>query len=95
MQLGKCVRTMNTISITADDKYLYAGTQSGDLLQVNLQRHVLRCTGPKPALPGGISTCAVLPGSKHILVGSGEGLLGLMVDSQKVSMHCKMVMSSV
>jgi cilia- and flagella-associated protein 52 len=84
MQLGKVVRTIDSVSVTPDDNFLYAGTRSGDLLQVNLQRNVLRCTGPKPALPGGITCCAVLPGTELILVGSGEGLLGLMHGSAQV-----------
>lgn len=78
MELGKLVRYYNCIAISAADDFVYAGSKSGDLMQINLKRNILRCTGPKKALPGGITACATLPGSAAVLIGTGNGHLGLM-----------------
>lgn len=84
MELGKLVRYFNCIAVSATDDFLYAGSKSGDLMQINLKRNILRCTGPKKALPGGITACATVPGSTAVLIGTGNGHLGLMCVPEEV-----------
>lgn len=85
MELGKLVRYFNSIAVSAADDFVYAGSKSGDLMQINLKRNILRCTGPKKALPGGITACATLPCSTAIVIGTGNGCLGLMRVPEEVS----------
>lgn len=78
IEMGKLVRNFHTLCVSADDSHLFAGSQSGDLLQVNLHRNVLKCTGPAKALPGGVTASAASPSLGGVLVGTGKGLVGLV-----------------
>ena len=93
MELGKLVRYFNCVAISAADDFVYAGSKSGDLMQINLKRNILRCTGPKKALPGGITACSTLPGYSAVLIGTGNGLLGLMRVPEEVR-RCAQSMSA-
>jgi hypothetical protein len=50
IEMGKLGRTFDTCAIASDDSYLYAGSQSGDLLQINLQRNILKAAGARARL---------------------------------------------
>jgi hypothetical protein len=85
IEMGKLVRNFNSLSISSDDAYLFAGSQSGDLLQVNLHRNVLKSTGPAKALPGGITASCNVPENDCVLFGTGTGVLGAMSCPEQVS----------
>ena len=61
-----------------DDGCIYAGTKSGDVLQINLKRNVLRCTGPKKQLPGGVTAVCNTSDPNSVLIGTGDGILAVM-----------------
>jgi hypothetical protein len=86
MELGKLVRYFLCVSISPDDSCIYAGSKSGDLLQINLKRNVLRCTGPKKQLPGGITACCNTSEPDRVLIGTGDGVLALMRIPEEVRM---------
>ena len=85
MELGKVVRWFSCVAISQDDSCIFAGSKSGDLLQINLKRNVLRRTGPKKQLSGGITAVANTSDPHSILIGTGDGLLALMRVSEEVS----------
>ena len=47
-------------------------------LQVNLQRNVLKATGPKKQLAGGVTAIAYINGTQAVVIGTGKGVLGLV-----------------
>lgn len=77
-EMGKLVRNFDTISVSQDDQFLFAGSQSGDVLQINLHRNVLKCTGPAKPLPGGVTATCSVASTGGVLVGTGDGVLALM-----------------
>lgn len=85
MELGKVVRWFSCVTISQDDSCIYAGSKSGDLLQINLKRNVLRRTGPKNQLPGGITAVTNTSDPHSVLIGTGDGLLALMRVPEEVS----------
>lgn len=78
MELGKLVRWFSCLSISHDDTCIFAGSKSGDLLEINLKRNVLRRTGPKKQLSGGITSVTNTSDPRNVLIGTGDGLLALM-----------------
>jgi hypothetical protein len=78
MELGKVVRWFSCVSLAQDDGCIFAGSKSGDLLQINLKRNVLRRSGPKKQLPGGITAVTKTTDPHSVLIGTGDGLLALM-----------------
>ncbi|MCO5597565.1 hypothetical protein L7F22_051643 [Adiantum nelumboides] len=74
---GKLRRTMLSIVIDGNDEFVYAGTLSGDILQVSLGPKVFRHNGPKAKIEMGILHCAVAP-TGDLLVGGGDGTITLV-----------------
>ncbi|KAI8467381.1 MAG: flagellar associated protein [Monoraphidium minutum] len=78
-QLGQLQRMIRTLTVDADDGFAYAGTTSGDVLQIGLDRVILRNTGPaKAPLQLGATASALAPGGGHLVVGGGDGALVLL-----------------
>lgn len=85
MELGKVVRWFSCVSLSHDDGCIFAGSKSGDLLQINLKRNVLRRTGPKKQLSGGITAVTNTSDPHNVLIGTGDGVLALMRVPEEVS----------
>lgn len=77
-QLGQLQRVFNSLTIDSADRYAYCGSTTGDVLQVGLERMLLKNTGPGKTLvqQGVTATCEAPNGD--IFVGGGDGTIGLM-----------------
>ena len=59
--------------VSADDKYFYCGTTSGDILAVNMTTNNFQTVGPeKDKFSLGVTSLLRL-GSGELLVGAGDG----------------------
>ena len=77
-QLGQLKRVVHSITIDEEDKYMYCGTASGDLLQVSLGPNLFKAAGPaKKSFQLGI-TCVLRSKKGNYIVGSGDGSLALL-----------------
>jgi WD40 repeat protein len=73
--LGSLKRTFTTLSINSSDTTCFCGTQSGDLVEVDLKTRIQRRSGPqKNPFSLGIS-CTVLIPNGDLIVGTGAGTL--------------------
>eukprot|EP01083_Nonionella_stella_P227980 808354_1 len=72
-KLGQLKRIFNCIAITEDDSKIYAGTQSGDILQISLQHTLFQVKGPnnKKAFSMGVHSIKLTKDGKYIIVGAG------------------------
>eukprot|EP00898_Chlorokybus_atmophyticus_P004018 jgi/Chlat1/4617/Chrsp293S00812 len=77
--LGQLKRLTHTIAIDASDEFVYAGTASGDLMQVSLKQRLFKNSGPAAPkhISQGIVSSVLLP-SGDILVGGGDGTIALI-----------------
>ncbi|CAI8045501.1 Cilia- and flagella-associated protein 52 [Geodia barretti] len=81
--LGQLKRIVHCIQIAPGDDYMFCGTSSGDVLQVNLSTRLIQFYGPqKNKLSCGIQSLQLLPNG-GMLVGSGEGTLTTLLPSLK------------
>lgn len=76
--LGQLKRCFNTVSIDANDEYVYCGTKSGDLLKVSLTSKLFKEAGPlgKPFSLG--ITATTLTKNGNVVVGSGDGTVAVL-----------------
>lgn len=80
-KLGNLKRVFNCIAITADDETIYAGTQSGDVLQISLKHTLFQVKGPnncKKPFSLGVQSIALTKDGKHIIAGAGDGVVALL-----------------
>eukprot|EP00884_Botryococcus_braunii_P011553 jgi/Botrbrau1/20399/Bobra.0006s0059.1 len=77
--LGHMRRTVSCTLAEPSGRYLYSGTETGDILQINLSANLLRKSGPgKRLVEGGVSSLCHVPGMPLLLVGGGAGTLLLL-----------------
>lgn len=73
--LGNIKRSFNCLSIDANDEYVYAGTKTGDILEVDLDKAIFKRVAPCYNLFSlGVKTIHTLP-NKDLLIGAGDGTL--------------------
>jgi WD40 repeat protein len=73
--MGSLKRTFTTMSITPSDTTCYCGTQSGDIVEVDLKTRIQRRLGPsKTPFAVGITCSALIPNG-DLLVGTGTGII--------------------
>jgi WD40 repeat protein len=73
--MGSLKRTFTTITVAFDDSLSFCGTQSGDMIEVDIKRKVQKRIGPmKTSFPGGILCLSLIP-QGDLLVGTGEGVI--------------------
>jgi len=78
VQLGHLRRVVNCVTIDANDQWAYCGTTTGDVLQINLERMLMRNTGPaKAPIQMGVTASCEAP-TGDMLIGGGDGTLALM-----------------
>ena len=75
VSMGSLKRTFLTLAISPDDRFCYCGTQTGDLVEVDLARRLQRRLGPvKTQFPQGIVSSCLIPNG-DLLIGTGEGIV--------------------
>ncbi|XP_041790179.1 cilia- and flagella-associated protein 52 [Chelmon rostratus] len=76
-QMGKLKRIVRCIEISEDDRFIYCGTTSGDIMKINLKTGLLSDCGPvKAKFSLGVTVLRTLK-SGDLLVGSGSGTFTL------------------
>lgn len=77
-QLGQLQRMFRSVTIDEQDKFAYCGTTTGDIMQINLERFILRNTGPaKSPVQLGVTATVMAPNG-DVVVGGGDGTLAVM-----------------
>jgi len=78
VKLGQLKRVVTSIAIEKDDKFMYAGTLSGDLLKVAIGPRLFQASGPKKApISRGIRS-VILTKQGFLIIGGGDGSVALM-----------------
>jgi len=97
-QTGQIKRVTTNVLLSADDQYVYCGTQTGDLLQVTLDRALFKKNTPtKQPFSQGITCSALLKSGEHpdILIGTGDGTIarldGNPQGTLKVKAQCQVL----
>ncbi|XP_049900646.1 cilia- and flagella-associated protein 52 [Epinephelus moara] len=76
-QTGKLKRIVKCVEITEDDRFIFCGTTSGDIMKVNMKTGLLSDCGPvKTKYSLGVNVLRILK-SGNLLVGSGSGTFTL------------------
>lgn len=79
--LGTLKRDVLSVTIDPNDKYLYCGTTTGDVLKINFETKLLVNTGPtKNRISLGIESVKEINGK--LLIGSGNGEIAVL-DSER------------
>merc|ERR1711865_759216 len=65
------------ILLSGDDQFVYCGTQTGDFLEVSLDRALFKRSSPKTPFPMGVTCSALLPDG-DMLLGTGDGTIARM-----------------
>lgn len=89
---GTLRRVTTTILLSEDDKVAYCGNNSGDILEIDVERALYRRMGPpKKPFPLGISVIVPLPGG-DLLIGTGDGTLArLQEGSMRPIRQCQVL----
>eukprot|EP00927_Polykrikos_kofoidii_P016715 TRINITY_DN17572_c0_g1_i1.p1 TRINITY_DN17572_c0_g1~~TRINITY_DN17572_c0_g1_i1.p1 ORF type:complete len:619 (-),score=117.19 TRINITY_DN17572_c0_g1_i1:160-2016(-) len=94
VNLGQTKRVTTNVLLNSDDTMVYCGTQSGDLLEVSLDRALFKRSCPKKGFAQGITCSAILPDG-DFLVGTGDGTVARIDAAQlKIKGQC-MVLGGV
>lgn len=76
--LGQLKRIVKCVQVSEDDQFMFCGTTSGDILQINMRTKLLYHYGPpKEKFSRGVSSMALLK-SGEILVGAGDGTVATL-----------------
>lgn len=75
VNFGNLKRNYTSIAIDANDQFCYAGTKTGDVFEINIERAIFKRLGPsKKLFSMGVGTLGILPNG-DIIVGSGDGYI--------------------
>lgn len=84
VNIAQLKRVFTCVTIDDDDSHMYAGTVTGDILQINLMRCLMKNVGPKKKFSKSVMSLLQTP-SGHIIVGAGDGALCVVnKDLQKI-----------
>ena len=73
MNTGQLKRVVTNVLLAQDDSLAYCGTQSGDMLEVNLERAIYKRLGPgKSCFSLGITCSALLDCGKKFIMYLGS-----------------------
>jgi len=92
-ELGQLKRVTTNLLVSADDQFVYCGTETGDLLQVSLERGLFKRSMPKTPFSQGITCSALLPNG-DMLVGTGDGTIARLdgeSGSLKIKCQCQVL----
>jgi len=88
-KLGSIKRVVNTVCIDSEDKFIYAGTLSGDVVCINAETHLFRGIGPRKKPFGCGVREMTLVDDATLLVACGDGTLAV-VGTERLSVRRKM-----
>ncbi|CAK9011788.1 Cilia- and flagella-associated protein 52 [Durusdinium trenchii] len=93
--LGQMKRITTNVLIDHEDKFVYCGTTTGDLLQVELGHALFKQYtpkgGPSKTFALGITTSALLPDG-DVVLGTGNGVLArISGDTLRVKQQCQVL----
>lgn len=72
IHLGQLRRIVTCVVVSKDDQFAYCGTSSGDVLEVDIEKKILKRYGPrKHPIPSGVTSLYVH--SEMLFVGCGDG----------------------
>lgn len=75
VNFGNMKRQFLCVAIDPSDNFCYAGTKTGDVLEINIERAIFKRLGPvKSLFSMGVQTIGLLKNG-DIIIGSGEGKL--------------------
>jgi WD40 repeat protein len=74
VKLGQIKRVTTNVLLNHDDTFVYCGTETGDFLEVSLDRALFKRSCPKQCFSLGITCSALLP-TGDMLVGTGDGVI--------------------
>lgn len=73
--LGNIKRSFNCVSIDSSDEFVYAGTKTGDILEIDLDKAIFKRVAPSYNLFSmGVRVIHNMP-NKDLLIGAGDGTL--------------------
>ncbi|PAA77121.1 hypothetical protein BOX15_Mlig016849g2, partial [Macrostomum lignano] len=82
---GQTKRIITCISLTMDDKTLYCGTTTGDVLGINMESRLFQHIGPeKEKFSLGVTAIALLE-TGEFLIGAGDGTVQIMRASEQAA----------
>ncbi len=71
-------RNFTCVTVSADDKYLYAGTSTGDIVMTTTSTKLLKCVGPeKVRFSGGVKVLMCMSGTS-LLAAAGDGTINFV-----------------
>lgn len=89
--LGQIKRITTNVLLSADDQHVYCGTQTGDFLEVALDRALFKRSAPKNCFSRGI-TCSVLLPDGDVLLGTGDGTVArLQAVTLRIRSQCQVL----
>jgi cilia- and flagella-associated protein 52 len=75
--LGSLKRVSNCLIVAEDDAYIYVGTTTGDILEIDTKRGVFKRSGPKKLFPQGV-VCMKFLDRRNIILGTGAGVIAIL-----------------
>jgi WD40 repeat protein len=90
-ETGQIKRSTTNIMLSADDRFAYCGTQTGDILEISLDRVLFKRVTPKTPFSQGVTCSALLPNG-DMLVGTGDGTVArLDSESLRIKSQCQVL----
>jgi len=93
--LGQNKRSVNCIAIANDDKTMYCGSQTGDVLKVDLASKNFLSLGPKKRFNQGVAAITINPKTQEVLIGSGGEEVAVLATDTLESVYYTKVLGGV
>ncbi|KAI9140685.1 WD40-repeat-containing domain protein [Paraphysoderma sedebokerense] len=87
-QMGQIKRIVKCITVDKNDEFIYCGTTTGDVLQINVKTKLFKHAGPpkeKDNFSLGVLCVALSPDMRTMIIGAGDGTVAsLAFGSMKI-----------
>uniref|UniRef100_A0A1I8H039 Cilia- and flagella-associated protein 52 n=3 Tax=Macrostomum lignano TaxID=282301 RepID=A0A1I8H039_9PLAT len=84
---GQTKRIITCLALTSDDRTLFCGTTTGDVLGINMESRLFQSIGPeKEKFSLGVTALALLE-TGDFLIGAGNGMVQIMRASEQTTQH--------
>jgi WD40 repeat protein len=88
VKLGQIKRVTTNVVLNHDDTFVYCGTETGDFLEVSLDRALFKRSCPKNCFSLGITCSALLP-TGDMVIGTGDGVIArIEAGTLKLKQQC-------